>query len=172
MIKILGCILILAASTIGGFVYAESFKKRVRQLNELERALNQLQSEIEYTYTPLPEALKSVADKSEEPVKGIFNRASELLFLNEAEDVYDAFKKSLKDSSEGLHINNEDLNIMLDLSKSLGESDIEGHKKIFILAKSNLKKRISIAEDAMYKNVKMYRYLGFSLGAMLVIVLI
>jgi stage III sporulation protein AB len=172
MIKILGCLLILAASTIGGFVYAESFKKRVSQLNELERALDQLQSEIEYTYTPLPEALNSVAEKSEEPVKSIFKKASELLFSNEAESVHDAFKRCLKDSSGQLHINNDDINIVLDLSKSLGESDIEGHKKIFLLAKNNLKKRISIAEDAMYKNVKMYRYLGFSLGAMLVIVLI
>jgi stage III sporulation protein AB len=170
MIKTMGCLLILAASTFGGFAYAEGFKKRVKQLNELERAINQLQNEIEYTYTPLPEALHSVSEKCEAPVKEIFAKASQYLFLNEAESVYDAFKKCLEDSN--ISINKEDVNVILDLSKSLGESDIEGHKKIFSLAKNNIKKRISIAEDSMNKNVKMYRYLGFSLGAMLVIVLI
>ncbi len=170
MIKAIGCLLILAASTSGGFAYAESFRKRVKELNELERAINQLQNEIEYTYTPLPEALHSVSEKCEEPIKEIFASASRLLDLNEAESVFDAFRKCLINSN--ININKEDINVLLDLSKSLGESDVEGHKKIFSLAKSNLKKRISAAEDFMNKNVKMYRYLGFCIGAMLVIVLI
>ena len=170
MIKTIGCILIVAASTFGGFAYADGFKRRVKQLNEVERAINQLQNEIEYTYTPLPEALHNVSEKCEPPINEIFSKASQALYSNEVESVYDAFKKCLEDSN--ININKEDMNVILDLSKSLGESDIEGHKKIFSLSKSNLKKRISIAEDSMNKNVKMYRYLGFSLGAMLVIVLI
>jgi stage III sporulation protein AB len=170
MIKTIGCLLILAASTFGGFAYADSFKKRVKQLNEVERAIDQLQNEIEYTYTPLPEALHNVSEKCEEPINEIFSKASQILYSNEADSVYDAFKKCFKDSN--ININKEDIDVILDLSKSLGESNIEGHKKIFLLAKSNLKKRISIAEDSMNKNVKMYRYLGFSLGSMIVIVLI
>lgn len=170
MIKTIGCLLILAASSFGGFAYADSFKKRVRQLNEIERAINQLQNEIEYTYTPLPEALYNVSEKCEAPINEIFSKASQALYSNEVESVYDAFKKCLENSN--LSINKEDMNVILDLSKSLGESDIEGHKKIFSLSKVNLKKRVSIAEESMNKNVKMYRYLGFSLGAMLVIVLI
>jgi stage III sporulation protein AB len=172
MIKIVGCLLILAASTIGGFVFADGFRRRVKQLNELERALNQLQSEIEYTYTPLPEAMYNVATKSDAPINQIFIKASELLFTNQVDSVYDAFSACFKEVNVKLSLNAEDINIILDLSKSLGESNIEGHKKIFSLAKTNLKKRLSIAEEAMNKNVKMYRYLGFSLGAMLVIVLV
>lgn len=172
MIKIIGCLLILAASTYGGFAYANSFKKRVKQLGEIERAVNQLQNEIEYTYTPLPEALKNVADKCDAPVKHIFNKASKVLYSNEAECVYDAFRECFKDNSLDMNLNNEDINVILDLSKSLGESDVDGHKKIFSLAKNNLSKRISLAEEDMKKNVKIYRYLGFSIGAMIVIVLI
>lgn len=172
MIKIVGCLLILGASTIGGFIYSEGFKKRHKQLNELERAINQLQSEIEYTYTPLPEALYNVAQKSEEPISKIFMKASNLLYSNEVETVYEAFIRCFDDKDISLNLNEEDISIILDMSKSLGESDIEGHKKIFSLSINNLKKRISNAEIAMNKNVKMYRYLGFSIGAMIVIVLV
>lgn len=172
MIKTIGCLMILSATTIGGLIYSEGFKKRVKQLNELERAVNQLQSEIEYTYTPLPEALSNVSLKSEAPINKIFMKASKLLSSNEVETVYEAFQRCFNDFDITLNLNEEDSNVILDLSKSLGESDIEGHKKIFSLAKSNLKKRIDIAETIMNKNVKMYRYLGFSIGAMIVIVLI
>ncbi|MCM8711037.1 stage III sporulation protein SpoIIIAB [Clostridium sp. SYSU_GA19001] len=172
MIKVMGCLLILAASTAGGIIYGEGFKKRVKQLNELERAINQLQNEIEYTYTPLPEALYNVSKKSENPISDIFMKASNLLYSNEVETVHEAFIRCFNDKDIALNINKEDINIILDLSKSLGESDLEGHKKIFSLFISNLKKRISSAEIEMNKNVKMYRYLGFSIGAMIVIVLV
>lgn len=172
MLKTIGCLLILGASTIGGFAYGEGFKKRVKQLNELERSLNQLQSEIEYTYTPLPEALKNVALKSNEPINDIFMEASKLLYSNEVETVHEAFIKSIEKKKLNLNLNKEDINIIVDLSKSLGESDVEGHKKVFSLTILNLKKKINEAEILMSKNLKMYRYLGFSIGAMIVIVLI
>jgi len=172
MIKFISCFIILTTSTIGGFVYAESFRKRVKHLNEFERALTQLENEIEYTHTPLPEALECVAEKSESPVKEIFDKISKLLYRNEVDSVYNAFKKCLANETNSLNLNLEDINVILDLSKSLGESDIEGHRKIFSLVKMNLKKRISIAEESMNKNLKLYRYLGFSIGAMIVIVLL
>lgn len=170
MIKIIGCLLILGASTLTGFVFSESFKKRLKQLNEIERAIGQLENEIEYTYTPLPEALESVALKTELPVSNVFLKASKLLNSNSVETVYEAFNICFRE--EAVDLNSDDVGVILDLSKSLGNSDIEGHKKMFSLAKGNLKKRIALAEEAMSKNVKMYRYLGFSIGATIVIVLI
>lgn len=172
MIKLISCFIILAASTIGGFIYAEGFRKRVKQLNEFERALNQLQNEIEYTYTPLPQAFESVSEKSESPIKEIFGKVSKMLFENEVESVYEAFKKCLINETNYMNLNPEDIKVILDLSKSLGEADMEGHKKIFTLVRTNLKKRIEIAEEVMNKNLKLYRYLGFSIGAMVVIVLL
>lgn len=170
MIKIIGCLLILGASTIAGFIFSESFKKRLKQLNEIERAIGQLENEIEYTYTPLPEALDNVAQISELPISNVFSRASKLLYANNVETVYEAFDICFKEVT--VDLNSDDINVVLDLSKSLGNSDIEGHKKIFSLARDNLKKRIALAEEAMSKNVKMYRYLGFSIGAVIVIVLV
>lgn len=172
MIKIIGCLLILGSSTVGGFLCGEIFRRRVKQLNELERAINQLESEIEYTHTPLPEALYSVAQKSGAPISKLLNKASDLLYSNKVETVYEAFNICIKDENINLDLKPQDINLVLDLSKSLGESDIEGHKRIFSLTISNLKKNIKIAETEMNSNVKMYRYLGFSIGAMLVIVLI
>ena len=138
MIKIIGCFIILAASTVGGFVYAEKFKNRVKELNEIERAIYQLQGEIEYTHTPLPEALQNVAKKSKAPIDMLFDKASKLLYSNEVESVFDAFNKVFKESTATLNINLEDRNVVLDLAKSLGESDIEGHKKIFEISDNRI----------------------------------
>lgn len=172
MIKIIGCALILGASTLAGFIYSERLKYRVFQLNEVQRAVYQLQNEITYVHTLLPDAFKSIAHKSKEPIKELFNKTSELLSDNDYENVYEAVNSALSTIKSRLYLNYDDINVILDLSKTLGESDIEGQNSIFILTIANLKKQIKTSEEFMNKNLKMYRYLGFSFGAMLVIALI
>jgi len=172
MIKLIGCLMILGASTGIGFYYGDKFKKRAAQLSELQRCIHQLQNEIVYTHTPLPEAIKDVSKKSINPIKEIFEKVSGLLFSNEVDDVYEAFNNVLVKEKENLNLKREDISVILDLAKSLGESDIDGQLRMFSLTLENLKKQIKGAESLMHKNVKMYRYLGFSIGAMLVIILI
>ena len=172
MIKIIGCAVILGASTVAGFIYSERLKYRVFQLNEVERAVHQLQNEITYVHALLPDAFKSVAQKCRNPIKELFNKTSELLYGNEYENVYEAMTTAMNTIKGGLNLNCDDINVILDLSKTLGESDIEGQNNMFKLTILNLKKQIKISEEFMKKNIKMYRYLGFSFGAMLVIALI
>ena len=172
MIKIIACMVILFASTIAGFIYSERLKYRVFQLNEIERAVYQLQNEITYVHALLPDAFKSIASKSNEPINELFNKTSELLSDNEYENVYEAMNSAMSFVKSKLYLTLEDINVVLDLSKTLGESDIQGQNSMFTLTIANLKKQIKASEEFMNKNIKMYRYLGFSFGAVLVIVLI
>lgn len=172
MLKTIACFIILATTTCGGFVFAEAFKKRTKQLTELQMALHHLSNEIEFTHTPLPVAFNNIALKSEEPVRSVLIKVSELLIENTVENVYEAFSISLKAYKNKIELKKEDEAVLLDFAKGLGESDLQGQKKLFALAMENLKKQISMADLSMNKNVKMYRYLGFSLGAMIVILLI
>ncbi|MBU3161379.1 stage III sporulation protein SpoAB [Clostridium frigoris] len=172
MIKIIGCVVIIVASTMAGFIYSERLKYRVFQLKEIQRAVYQLQNEITYVHALLPDAFKSIAEKSKEPINELFNKTSELLTNNEYENVYAAMNSAINLTKEKLYINYDDINVILDLSKTLGESDIKGQNSMFALTIANLKKQIIISEEYMNKNIKMYRYLGFSFGAFIVIALI
>lgn len=172
MIKILGGIVVLFASTICGFLYAEKFQNRVKELNEIERCLYQLRNEILYTHTPLTQALNNVANKALEPYSSFFKVIVSNLSDRNCNDVYEAFKLAVELYEDEISITKEDETILLDLSKSLGETDIEGQLMVFELSIENIKKRIKEAEIIMKKNVKMYRCLGFCLGAMVVIMLV
>lgn len=172
MIKILGILLILISSTVVGFMYGEGMKKRVRELNELLRGVYILKNEINYMHSLLPEALMKVSEKCTGTIKKIFVDASKILLSNEAADVYTSFKKSIDINKSNINLTKEDLSIFLDLSKSLGELDVDGHNDIFSLVTENLNKAIIGAESNLEKSIKMYRYLGFSFGAMIAIVLI
>lgn len=172
MIKTLGAILIIGASSIMGFAFAEALRRRLSQLKDLQGALVQLQNEIFYTRTDLPDACSKVAQKSRHPVGRIFDKVSEQLKSTSIDSVYEAFKSALNNNEGGLSLTKEDKDILLELSKALGDSDIEGHRKVFSLAEHNMKIKIESLEQSIDKNVKMYRYLGFSLGAAVAIILI
>lgn len=171
-LKIIGCILILVCSSLIGFLYGENLKKRVFQLKEIEQALLQLKSEIIYTHASLPEAFENVGYKCNRPIGGIFIEVSRLLYNNEVDSVNEGFKKVFKQNKDMLSLKQYDIDIILNLSKSLGESDIEGQKNILLLTLENIKKQISGAEMEMNKNIKVYRYLGFSFGAILIIMIL
>ena len=78
----------------------------------------------------------------------------------------------MNEKKETLSLTKEDISIFIDFTKSLGEVDIDGHNDMFSLTLDNLSKAVEDAEHNMDKNVKMYRYLGFSFGAMIGIILI
>jgi stage III sporulation protein AB len=171
-LKIVGCTLILLCSSFIGFLYGESLKKRVFQLKEIEQALLELRSKIIYANESLPEAFQDIGHKCNKPIGGIFLEISNLLYSNEVDSVNEGFKRMFKQNRDKLNLKQNDIDIMLNLSKSLGESDIEGQKSILALTLENIKKQIHDAEIEMNKNVKMYRYLGFSFGAILTIMII
>ncbi|MCY6370323.1 stage III sporulation protein SpoIIIAB [Clostridium ganghwense] len=171
-LKTLGCILILVSCSLIGFIYGENLRSRVIQLKEIEQALYQLESEIVYTRTSLPEIFEHIGEKCNKPIKNIFLEVSQLLDNNEVDSVYEGFKKSIECNKELINLKKEDIRVLLDLARTLGESDVEGQKSILSLSLTNLKKQVNAAEVVMQKNIKMYRYLGFSLGAILVIMIV
>ncbi len=169
--KIIGLALIIISSTLVGFFYGEKLRKRVKQLKELQRGIYVLKNEINFTHSLLPEALLKAYEKCTPEIGSIFRDTSSIMLNNEDKDVYNCFLTSINAHKNSLSLSKEDLGIFLDFSKTLGEMDISGHNDLFGLTLENFDKAIKNAEETLDKNIKMYRYLGFSFGAMTAIIL-
>ena len=72
MIKIVGAILILFATTWTGFEVAKQLTERPRQLRTLKTALQSLEAEIMYGHTPLHEAARRLSQQLPSPINGFF----------------------------------------------------------------------------------------------------
>lgn len=171
MIKAFGIILIVLSSTLIGFYYGEKFKRRVRQLKDMQQGVYVLKNEINFTRTLLPEAFYKAGQKCSFPVSNLFLNISQLLEKGGME-IYECVQEAVKINKGNLEFKEGDISILYDLGKCLGEMDVEGHNDILGLALVNIDKAVKDAELNLDKNVKMYRYLGFSFGAMIGIVLL
>lgn len=172
MIKFIGCVMIISGFGAIGFKYAKMLSNRVKELKSLEKAVMILESEITYIYTPVPEAFTKIGEKVEGIVGVIFSNASKFLSDNTCEEVYESIKISANECKNNTYLEEKDLEILYDLSKVLGQWDIESHKSIFKLTKKNLDSQIVEATEKENKQGKMFKALGISFGICICILLL
>ena len=81
-----------------------------------------------------------------------------------------AWENAIKNTETNL--NKEDLNIILDMGKMLGKTDIEGQVSNLEIASTFIDSQIQKAEVERQKNSKLYKTLGVVSGLAIIIILI
>lgn len=172
MFKFISLLFIFIIISCCGFMYAEVFTKREMQLKAILKILLSLKNEIVYLSVPLEEALLNIGSKADEPFKNLIKAMREDLQKNEADSVYEIVKEEYKKIDNELYLKENDIKILADLFKGLGESGVYGQEALMNMTEQEIKINIAEAEEISKKNVKLYRYLGICIGAMVVIFLI
>ncbi len=163
-IIIYSCIF-LSSSAIGVLI-SRKYEERVNELKEFKNALNMFKTKIKFTYEPIPEIFEQISSQIESNTGKIFKLASSNMEVLTAGDAW-----SLAVDTDILSINQEDKNILKNLSKLLGQTDVEGQINQIELTAKFLDEQIVKAEQERIKCEKMYRTLGMVIGLAIVIIL-
>lgn len=170
--KLLMLILIFIFCAFIGYVFGEGFKNRHNQIKEIIKLITLLQNEVIYNFTPLPEAFFIVGRKGKEPFNRICEKIGDKLLSPYSKGMYATAKECYEEEKVNLYLNEEDLAVLSDFFKSLGDLGVYGQEKIFKLTMENLNINCKEAEENAKKNTKAYRYIGAIVGAMFIIFLI
>jgi len=171
-LKFIGCILIIASTTTMGFYISYLLSEKVRQIQEIQYALQVLEGEIVYSSEPLYNALLLVSKKLREPLKSFFIDMSKDLKEFKADTVYEIFINLFEKYRDKIFLNKEEVEVLAKFFGELGTSDIEGQKKNFNVTIKRLELLEKQAEEKRRKNDKLIKYLGFSFGVIVVVILI
>lgn len=171
MLKILGALFLILGCGLIGLVIARNLSLRPLQIRYVENGLNILETEILYGLTPLPEALKNVGRQVSYPVNELYLRSSSYLKNGDGLTAGEAWDLSLAELEKESALLPEDIDILSNFGRSLGGSDCEEQRKNLKLAKEHLKNIEYKAEKIKEKNQKIYKYLGFSFGTVIALIL-
>ncbi len=153
---------------IGNFK-AKQYINRLKELISVKSALNIFENKIKFTQTPLEEIFKNISENcSEQNIKNIFKTLA--LNVKQNMNIHKAWEASIRKSETNLK--EEDKNILIDMGKILGATDVEGQVANLRIASSFIDKQIQNAEKEKEKNVKLFRTLGIVFGLAIVIILI
>ncbi|EYE89740.1 hypothetical protein Q428_01445 [Fervidicella metallireducens AeB] len=172
MLKLIGSLIVITATTILGFSYARVYSERVNQLRAMQYALNILETEIVYSATPLMEALIYVSEKTENNISMLFSMMADILNQKSVTDVVEAFYLAFNKLKNELYLEKEEVEVIAAFMQSVGSSDLEGQKKNFNITIKKMEAFEKRAEETRSKNEKLYKYLGVCSGAILIILLV
>lgn len=169
MLKLAGAILLIVACGLLGNEFARGYAQRPRLLRSLQTALQLLETEINYGATPLPDALKMVATAGDSQIAPFFLTVRKFLLAPGGKGLGEAWEKGLKELKYYTVLNTRDLEPLAFLGAILGGSDREDQVKHLQLTREQLKQAEIRERETSSKNERMWRYLGFLFGAMLVL---
>jgi len=171
LLKILGGIMIITASGLIGILYSGRLSTRHRELNNLRRHMQMLETEIIYGATPLPSAMTSIAHRTEGLASSLFQLAAECLSDRSFYSFKDAWTFAADSVFRGTPLVWEDIELIKSLGSILGGSDREDQKKHFELFYMQLRLQEEKALEELRRSGRMYRSLGFLLGIAVFVVL-
>lgn len=170
MIKIIGAILIIFATTWTGFEAARQLSERPRQLRVLKTALQSLEAEIMYGHTPLHEASRRLAVQLPGPLDQFFSIFAQKLTESET-IVRDAWEGSLKEIWGQTAFKKNEFEIMKQFGETLGRHDRLSQQKQILLTLTHLEREESEAREKQTRYEKMVKSIGFLAGLLLSILL-
>ncbi|WP_416827182.1 stage III sporulation protein SpoIIIAB [Ectobacillus polymachus] len=170
MIKIIGAILIVAATTWIGFQMAKQVRERPRQIRLIKTALQSLEAEIMYGHTPLHEASLRLSKQMPPPLSRLFESFHSRLQADKTVRV--AWNESLENVWARMALKQVEYEILQQFGETLGQHDRESQQKHIRLCISHLEREEIEAKDVQLRYEKMMKSLGVLTGLLIVILLL
>lgn len=166
IVKYILLAVIFGLSTSIGLMISKRFDNRVIELKEFKNILNIMKTKIKFTYEPLAEIFKQIANKNESNIERIFGQMANQITYYQTRDVWE---NCIQEAD--ISINQEDKDILKKLGKLLGQTDVEGQVSEIEVTQNFLNMQIEKAEEEKKKNQKIYKTLGITIGLVFVIIL-
>ncbi len=164
-IKIVIYTFIFLSCSLIGILISKKYTNRVNELKEFKNALNIFKTKIRYTYEPIPDIFMQISENVNSNIGNVFSQAANKMNVLAAGEAWNIALKM-----EELSINQEDRNVLENLSKLLGKTDLQGQLNQIEMTEDFLNEQIRKAEQEKNKNEKMYRTLGAIIGMVIVII--
>jgi len=168
ILKAVGALLIVAASSGVGGLYAEKFARRRREIKAFSDALGRLETEVFYGSTPLPTALARVAEGAPRAIRPFF--ADLLRQLEMTDDLRSSWRQAMERHFAQSCLAPEDLSCLLPLADVLGTSDREDQRRHLKSTADRLRQNEETARIEEDKNTKLWRSVGLLGGVALAII--
>ena len=167
MLKYAGLALIISVCAFAGCYFSSALAARLTVLKKMDYLIDEIIILLRYKASTVYEIIEHIAENE---------RFSDFVFIsNISHDGENSFQSDWCKSLEAnppTSLKAGDLQILADIGRNLGTSDIEGQISTLNLQRNNLKSLIISAEADCEKKSKLYRSLGVLVGAFISVMLI
>ena len=154
VLKFITLILIFGGTSFIGILVSKRYENRLRELEKLKSAIHMLEVKIKFTYDTIPKIFREIEVKVDGNIGRIFGLAQEKMNNFSLER---SWNEAIEDSN--CFLLSKDKEILKDLGKTLGQTDVEGQLNQINLIYDFLDVQIKDAVLEKQKNEKLYKTL-------------
>lgn len=172
MLKILGSLCIMAATTLWGAAAARQFRKNYEHMRMLEQLLHRLRSEILYSRSCLGEIFAKIGSDFSGPFQLWMQRMNEKMQKKEGNSFSAIWKETAGECLEGCGIPERDRSRLQEIGGQLGDADLDGQIRAIELYLDELKHSMEDMRNELKSKEKLSYCLGVMGGIFIVILLL
>ena len=165
MIRIIGAALLIAGCCGFGCSLAQSHRREVGLLRQLKKAVQEMQWELKFRITPLPELCILAGQAAGEPLKHLFVCFSQKLDSRDVTDLSACFNGLLMKEDLPRRVRE----LLRQLGDCMGRFDLEGQLQGLEEVRQQCARELKELEEKSPDRLKNYRTLAVSAGVVLAI---
>lgn len=168
--RIVAAILILCSGSMLGFLFGKKFENRVKQIRMLLDSIQSLENEMLYYNGFLAPSFKNISKSLVYPLDDFYMGVATM--MEKGSTLKQAFEKCSIKLLKSSDLNKNDIDLVLDMTRWLGNTGEEGQRKMFVRFRDMLSKN---ENDALYisKNrAALSRRLGILSGIAMAIIIL
>lgn len=172
MVKIVGAIMILLASSMLGILYSREVEKKLSTLYEIQQILLMLKGEITYHKAPVAEAFCEISKHVKEPFCSFFRNTGVDLDKGLGKTMETVWQENCDSKLKELLIAKEDRKAFREFGTCMGYLDVQMQVSSIGLYSEKLDVRIKESEKSIREKQKIFKYLGIMGGVFLVLLIV
>ncbi len=172
IMKIIGCILVIASSTSMGFFFSNEMKCRIDDLREMKKLIGLLRGDIRYANTPLPEAISSITRRHSGRFDTFFKHVSDRLHELSGHTFSEIWKSATERELVNTSMTKKDKLHLIQFGESLGYLDKDMQMNTLDAFISQLEEEISDLTKTVKEKSYLYNTLGIMAGIFITIIMI
>lgn len=170
--KVIGCVLVVCATTAIGMRTGMEYKYRVEELERLKRVIWHLKGEISYSRNALQEVCYQVAKRVENPYKSWLCCMAESLEKKGYSDLGKLWETETFVHFEDTHLSRTDVAELANLGYQLGYMDVTRQEETLKWYKTRLEETRKPLAEKLEERRRLCTTLGVMSGIFLAILLI
>jgi len=165
--KIIGMIMITAASSMCGAAASSGLSERKKRIRLIVLMTEKISSLIEYRALRTSEILRDLSDDASFSELGFISRA--VCELGSGVSFSDAWKKSVEHDPD---LSEEEKSYLIRMGRSLGKSGVKGQVSFLEIHRNEAESMLKAAECEYMEKGKLYRSFGVLAGAFISVMLV
>ncbi|HBZ64733.1 MAG TPA: hypothetical protein DEO89_09125 [Lachnospiraceae bacterium] len=170
--KIVGSLILVVGTAALAVYYAGQYMERLRNLIELRKALMQMQGELRYLHSAMPDLLETIGNRARGVMSCFFLSLAEEMEQREQGDFASLWCGQVKKKIPPSALEPEARSLLLETGRQLADNDRQSKEEGLTFALKQLEEMIRKRNKEKQNRMKLYYVCGIMVGVMLTILLV